>query len=164
VTVLSDATLLGFQMSHFFVDGQGIYDTVKAYCDLVCGRKIPELILPPDVDTPLSHLVVGEDSASAHKLENVRFLHPIETHINSLATLAKVVGMALFKRIGRKIGLTERIEDRYIHLSGKIVEEWRKDCQNELNELAGRGLLEIDENLRLTKNDVIAAWIMKVSH
>jgi hypothetical protein len=150
-------------MSHLFVDGQGIYDTIKVYCDFVCDRQIPKLLLPPDVETPLSCLVIGENSAPANMLVDMSFLHPAENYSRGFGTLAKVIGMALIRQIGQKIGLTEKIEDRYIHLSSKIVEEWRVSCQNELNEIAGRGLQEMDESLCLTKNDVIAAWFMKVS-
>lgn len=141
-----------------------MFSVVKTYCDLVCSRSILKLVLPPDITTPLSTLVEGEDSLPVGiSMENVRFVDPAENLALGNLYLAWHVGYLAAISIGQLLGLLERTEERYIHLSGKLVQRWRDDCQKELEGMAKNGELLQGDGTELTKNDIITAWYLKVA-
>ena len=105
-----------------------MFSIVKAYCDLVCNRSIPKLVLPPDITTPLSTLVEGEDSLPVGvSMENVRFVNPAENFALGNLHLALHIGYLAVQSIGQLLGLVERTEERYIHLSGQLVQRWLRN-------------------------------------
>lgn len=141
-----------------------MFDVVKAYCDLVCNRSIPKLVLPPDITTPLSTLVEGEDSLPVGlSMENIRFLDPAENFALGNLHLASHIGYLAVQSIGQLVGLVERTEERYIHLSGQLVQRWQDNCQKELERMVKSGELLEGAGIELTKNDVITAWYLKVT-
>jgi hypothetical protein len=163
VTILRDATLLGFRVPHHFSDGQSIYDIIKGYCDLVSDRPIPTVTLPPAITTPLSACVQGEDSLPASvSSESAPFVDAAENFAIGTIAVVKYVWNWLSRDIAAKLGFGDKTEERYIHLPGKLVQQWRNDCQKELEQLAKDGALTEGAGIELTKNDVIAAWFLKV--
>ena len=141
-----------------------MFNIVKAYSDLVCNRSIPKFVLPPDIVTPLSTLVEGEDTLPIGvSMENVRFVDPAENFALGNLHLAWHIGYLAVQAIGQLIGLVERTEERYIHLPGQLVQRWRDDCQKELEGLAKSEELLDGAGIELTKNDVITAWYLKVT-
>ncbi|KAF8990943.1 hypothetical protein BDQ17DRAFT_1313633 [Cyathus striatus] len=161
VTVLTDATLLGFRFAHHLFDGQACYDVVNAYCDLVNSRPIPELIPPPDITSLLSDQVNGADDLPPSVHPNHPHLHPRANFVLGLAGIVKYLGVALIKTVVAKLGLGERDDERMVHIPVDFVTTLRKECQDELDEAAKRGELEEGAGLQLTKNDVITAWFLK---
>ncbi|KAF8990928.1 hypothetical protein BDQ17DRAFT_1433417 [Cyathus striatus] len=164
VTTLEDATLLGFRFSHHLFDGQACYDTIKAYCNLVSGNAIPELIPPLDISTCLSELVHGEDSLPPNVRKDHPHLHPSVNFSLGFVAVAKYVGTSLFAKLMAKVGLAEGDDERMVHVPGGFVEELRNQCQDELNEAARRGELEEGAGLELSRNDVLTAWFLKSSY
>jgi hypothetical protein len=163
VTVLTDATLLGFRVPHHLCDGQSTFTVVKAYCDLVSNRPIPKLVPSPDITTPLSTQVEGKDSLPAGiSMENARFLNPAENLAVGNLYLAQNLGYLMGQGFGRLVGVVPQTEERYIHLSRQLVQRWRDDCQKELERMAKDGELPEGAGIELTKNDVITAWYLKV--
>ncbi|KAI5776256.1 hypothetical protein EDC01DRAFT_715175 [Geopyxis carbonaria] len=164
VTLLKDATLLGFRMPHQLCDGQSVYDVVKAYSHLIAGKPISRIVLPPDVKTPLSALVEGSDSLPENVRKNAPFVHPAENFAVGVSPLVKYIGHALLGVASAKIGWGEGERERYIHLPGELVQTWRRECQEELDKAALSGGLGDGAGLELTKNDVITAWFLKCAY
>jgi hypothetical protein len=50
VTILSDATLLCFGITHHICDGTDCYEVVQAFCNLPSNKSIPRFALPPDAE------------------------------------------------------------------------------------------------------------------
>ena len=96
-------------------------------------------------------------------MENVRFVDPAENFAFGNLHLAWHIGYLAVQSIGQLLGLVERTEERYIHLSGQLVQQWRDSCQKELEGMAKNGELLEGAGIELTKNDVIAAWYLKVT-
>lgn len=162
VTVLKDATLLGFRVAHHFCDGEGLYDIIKAYCDIIWDRPIPDLILPPDTKVPLSSLVQGKDSLPENVDEDIRLPHPSKNFAFGFRSLLLVIGYIFLRLFAGWLGILPSSEWKYIHLPKGIVEGWRDECQKELDEDASKGRLREGAGVELTKNDVITAWFLKV--
>lgn len=160
VTVLEDATLLGFRVPHHLCDGQSAYDIVKAYAMLVAGRRISDLIPPPDIDVPLSSLVDKRASPSLSTEildEKVPFLLPEDKLSLGFSAWLRYVGYAAAKMIGAKLGIKSQYsEEKYIHLPGTLVEQWQNECQEELDDSP------TNKGIYLTKMDIISAWLLKV--
>jgi hypothetical protein len=163
VTVLKDATLLGFRFPHHFVDGNSQYELIQVYCDLVANKKIPTITVPPDVETPLSNLVLGTDNLPAVvRSGRGAFVDPSENVSVGFWPLMKFIAAALSRTLLSKIGLNAKDELRFIHIPATIVKQWQEECQRELDHLASEGKLKEGAGLRLSKNDILTAWFLKV--
>ena len=163
VTLLQDATLLGFRMPHHFCDGESTYHVVKAYRDLIAGEKIPTLIPPPDVDHPLSEILKNDTNITLPAgvgLEDVSYLDPNENLLLGFPAWIRYVGYAVGKMVGAKLGRSAKSEEKFIHLPGKLVERWRKECQTELEQTMDSKRVDVPI---LSNLDVITAWFLQVS-
>ncbi|KAF9002295.1 hypothetical protein BDQ17DRAFT_1243465 [Cyathus striatus] len=160
VTILTDATLLGFKFVHHLCDGESYYDVAKAYCNLLSGRPIPQLIPPPDITSLLSKSIEGEDNLPFNIRSN-QYIHPkMDYTIGYLAHL-KLLGLSILKVAVAKLMFGEKDEHKMIHLPVDFVAQLRKSCQDDLEEAGIRGELSEGEGVELTKNDVITAWLLK---
>ncbi|KAN0092492.1 hypothetical protein V8E51_018339 [Hyaloscypha variabilis] len=156
VTCLNDATLLGFRVPHHFCDGESVYHVIKAFRDIVAGQKIKTLINCPDVDQPLSLLLGKETKFPIHEfeLDDAPYLHPREKLLAGIGPWVHYVGYAISRMIGAKIGITQKSEEKLIHLPGALVEHWRTECQKELEQTIDQTTMRIPT---LSKLDIITA-------
>ncbi|KAF8991436.1 hypothetical protein BDQ17DRAFT_281308, partial [Cyathus striatus] len=166
VTALEDATLLGFRLSHHLFDGQGTFNIVKAYADVINGnlKLIPRLIPPSDIHTLLSGMVEGEDSLPPSVNPNNPYVHPKANYTLGFIGLFMFIWITLLNMSLAKIGVTEREMEKCVHIPGELVELLRERCQEELNNASERGELKEGSGLHLTKNDVITAWFIKSAY
>ncbi|PMD31654.1 hypothetical protein L207DRAFT_190766 [Hyaloscypha variabilis F] len=162
VTCLNDATLLGFRVPHHFCDGESVYHVIKAFRDIVAGQKIKTLINCPDVDQPLSLLLGKETKFPIHEfeLDDAPYLHPRGKLLAGIGPWVHYVGYAISRMIGAKIGITQKSEEKLIHLPGALVEHWRTECQKELEQTIDQTIMRIPT---LSKLDIITAWFLHTS-
>lgn len=65
VTLLRNATLLCFGITHHICDGNDCWEVVKAFCDLLSNKPIPLFALPPDAgDVRMSDLMKVKNECS----------------------------------------------------------------------------------------------------
>jgi hypothetical protein len=108
VTILKDATLLGFRAPHDLCDGESMYHIVKGYRDLLGGENIPTLVMPPDVDRPLSEILKQDTKITLPAgigTEGISYLNPNENLLLGFPAWIRYVGHAVSKMIGAKLGI-----------------------------------------------------------
>lgn len=165
ITILRDATLLGFRTSHHFVDADSTFTIVKAYCSLINNEDIPELTLPPDVITPMSTLVCQEEKAyPLANIESQPLPPPSELYPLGLFKLLRWAVPIMLQTLLQKYNIIERFEEKYVHLSGNFVDNLRREYQEELDKASSDGLLERGAGLQISRNDVITSWFAKVRY
>jgi hypothetical protein len=148
---------------HHLCDGQSAYDVVRSYCRLIAGEAPPQLVFPPDTEVPLSKLVQFAGSFPENNPDqDDRFVNPSDNFALGIAPVMKYIGHTFLQSAKAMIGLSEGHEERYIHLPNGLVQEWRRNCQEELEEAVAQGKLEAAAGVELSKNDVITAWFLKV--
>lgn len=86
-------------------------------------------------------------------------MHPDEKLLTGIRPWAHYVGYAVAKMLAAKLGLAQKTEEKLVHLPGALVEQWRKECQKEL-ESADSATNEVP---RLSRLDVITAWFLQVN-
>jgi hypothetical protein len=162
VTVLKDATLLGFRVPHHLCDGESVFHVIKTYRDIVAGQQIRTFVMPPDIDHPLSQ-VLQQDTEfplpNGLGTEDVPYLHPSEKLLVGLRPWVHYVGYAVSRMVGAKLGISPKFEEKFIHLPGPLVEGWRSECQKELEQAAESKGIDVPT---ISKLDVITAWFLQV--
>jgi len=161
--VTDDATLLGFFASHHLCDAESIYHIMRAYCDLINGKEIPVNVLPPDANPaiPMSS-VIGKDEEKGVVMteEEARTNDYVKNNPHLTGTLQLwLLGTVIYKGILRALNLRWRTQEKYIHLPGPLIEKWRAEVQAELDKEAAPAQRS---ETQVTKNDIIAAWIIMV--
>lgn len=158
VTVLKDATLLGFRNPHLFFDADSTYQIIKAYSDIIAGKEIPTSVLLPD--SPLSEILRDEvqfQLLDGVEVEGTPYLLPLEKLQLGLVPLLGTLADAAIKNLGSMLGISSMVsEGRFIHLPGTLVEQWKSECEAEL----GTGT---SSTPKISKLDVVTAWFIKVS-
>ncbi|TFK35478.1 hypothetical protein BDQ12DRAFT_668565 [Crucibulum laeve] len=162
VTVLNDATLLAFRVPHHFADGRSTFDIIEAYCNLISGKPIARITLPPHV--PLSTMVHGRDELPPSVPANAPFIHPAENFTTGALSYVSFVGKVIYKVLAPKLGIDEPNEEKYIHLPASFVLDLQSTSQIQLDQAAKLGELKEGVGLTLTKNDVITAWLLRRSY
>ena len=157
VTILNDATLLGFRIPHYLADGQSMFDVVKAYCDLVADRDILRLVPPPDIQMPLSQLTKSDLDPPLINVvpEGVNICTADEVHTIGLWNRITRASGILLRHLTNGLFASRDFSERYIYLPKQLVLCWQSECQRQLE---AAGLVEV----KLSKLDVIAAWYLKV--
>lgn len=158
VTLLEDATLLGFRMPHFLTDAQAGFDVIKAYCDLLAGNTIPTLAPPPDYKLPLSQLVrqdLQTSSSTSHTLEGVRIFRPDESFTIGIWHILRLALILIWRSLTEGLFASNTYETGYALLPKNLVARWQADCQEELENSKIHGI-------SLSKQDIVTAWLLKV--
>jgi hypothetical protein len=158
VTVLKDATLLGFRVRHHLCDGGSRNQVITAYRDIIAGKQIKTSILLPD--TPLSKTLeeVKAPLPSGIKIEDTPYLYPNEKYMLGVLSWVRFFRHAISRTVGAKLGISSMgSKARFIHLPGPTVERWKMECQREL----GKATASVPA---LSKLDVILAWFLQVRH
>ncbi|KAJ5158368.1 uncharacterized protein N7500_008019 [Penicillium coprophilum] len=153
VTLLQDATLLAFGISHHICDGNDCWEVVKAFCDLLSNKPIPLFALPPDVgDVRMSDLMkVKHESTKAES--NFHYQMHAQNYDSGIFKLVITMWHVLLAILAVKLGFREELKTKFIHISGTWVDELRVKAQAELKGCS--------PEIQLTRNDVIAAWYLK---
>lgn len=151
--------MLGFQTTHALCDAQALYEVVKSYRDLVSGLDIPKIVLSPAVEIPLSTLI--EDPLDLdHQSESAFLGAPLVFNPFTILSKAEVDVKWYDKQV--ELASREKGKELYVHLTANLVQGWQDDCQREIEEAASSGMLEEASGIKLTKNDVLTAWFLKV--
>ncbi|EPS41624.1 hypothetical protein H072_4498 [Dactylellina haptotyla CBS 200.50] len=157
VTLLQDATIIAFKFSHFFIDGQGCYDVIEQYNNLLWGKQVPRAVPPPGIHKKLSEMISGHDTMPVEPPEkggweyNRNFLQ-----VGSFG-LVSTIAQTILSDYSAKIGLTEPVIEKHIYLPPRFIEMLQESCQMEINDLRIGG----EEKIKLSKMDVINAWWLK---
>ncbi|KAL2010336.1 hypothetical protein VTN00DRAFT_6143 [Thermoascus crustaceus] len=160
VTVLRDATLLSFGISHRLADATAQHQVIKAFCDLLSGNSIPELILPPDArGTNMSELVIPDTKAS--DIPSVDYKTHQDNFMGGFFPLVKLVLKTLWTEVLRMIGLRERLEGKFVYLPGPWVNGVRNAA---LETLKTQIQPKQHDGVEPTKNDIITTWLLKTIH
>ncbi|KAL3482071.1 hypothetical protein BJX99DRAFT_217312 [Aspergillus californicus] len=148
-TVLNDATLLCFSFVHGLFDGQSAFEMIQYYCDLLSNKPIPDFTLPPDTNgSRMSDLVQVPPGSHMAPPSGEMF-------ITKTLGLLRILAQTTCSNLLEYLGLTERMTHKMIHLPGSWVNDVRKIAQKELD-------TNTDSNIQLTRNDVIAAFYLKL--
>ena len=138
---------------------------MKAYCATIAGEKVASLVMPRDVDRPLSS-ILKEDTGVAlptgMEIEGVPYLYPNENLCLGFGSWIRYVGYAVSRMVGSKLGIFPKSREQFIHLPGKLVAHWRDEFQKELKQLMASD--DGREVPNLSKLDAITAWFLQVSH
>ncbi|KAL4868858.1 hypothetical protein BDV12DRAFT_196838 [Aspergillus spectabilis] len=151
VTILKNATLLGFSFSHALSDGKSSYDIIRYFCDLLSSKPLPTFILPPDATGErISDLLRDKAPAPASAQPGT------ETFVSSHLTALKLHAKYMLLRVGEILGLSSKLTYKTVYIPGPWVDEIRKRAQKELE--------SSDEHsaVHLTRNDIIAALYLKM--
>ncbi|KAK6540602.1 hypothetical protein TWF694_007997 [Orbilia ellipsospora] len=156
VTLLQDATILAFKFAHFFVDGQGCYDIIEQYNNLLWGKSMPKAVPPPGIHTKLSSLIAGEDTlplASPAKggWEYMRNWLGVGT-----AGWIQLIFQAIVNDYSPMVGWGEPGIEKHVYLPPMFIEQLQKSCQTEIDTARPSG-----EDTKLSKMDVVNAWWLK---
>ncbi|KAK6348733.1 hypothetical protein TWF718_006520 [Orbilia javanica] len=158
VTLFEDATVIAFKFSHFFVDGEGCYDIVCQYNNLLWGRKLPKAVPPPGINNSLSKMITGEDTVPVDPPEAGGWEYIRNWCQFGLADLFKTVAQGIYQNYAAKFGVVELGVERHIYLPSKFIQELQDSCQKEIDQLRkgnGEGII------KLSKIDVMSAWWIK---
>ncbi|KAK6358805.1 hypothetical protein TWF730_008124 [Orbilia blumenaviensis] len=157
VTLLQDATILAFKFSHFFVDGEGCYDIIHHYNELLLGGELPKGVPPPGIEKKLSEMITGEDTGQVAAPEHGGWEYIRNWCQVGLAGFVRVIAQGIYQEYAVKLGLTEPGVEKHIYLPPKFIQGLQNSCQKEIDQLAK----ETGENFKLSKLDVVNAWWVK---
>ncbi|OQE41057.1 hypothetical protein PENCOP_c005G02527 [Penicillium coprophilum] len=153
VTLLRDATLLAFGISHHICDGNDYWEVVKAFCDLLSNKPISSFALPPDAgDVRMSDLMKGKNESTKAE-SNFHYQMHAQNYDSGVLKLVITVWRVLLAILAVKFGFREELQTKFIHVPGTWVDELRARSQAELKGCS--------PEIQLTRNDVIAAWYLK---
>lgn len=157
VTILSNATLVCFGISHYLSDGTACFDIVKAFCNLLSKKSIPSFVLPPDArGIRLSDTVIGNKDIQGSEVSTREYRALVEDSGES----DPCKNRCLLRRIMLKISpgkprFGEGLTTRFIHIPGLWLQKIRAKTEDELLEYPQAS------GIVLTRNDILAAWYLK---
>jgi hypothetical protein len=189
ITVLHDATLLGFRMAHHLCDAESTFNIIKAFADLVSGRETPDLVLPSSDAHHHSQetITVGptafqpaEGTASPtadFSTGDALILTPPNSYrIDILAFIWWAI-CCIIHRFCEILCTPNRCHEKYIYVSENTVSRWKRDCQEELDgkyNATSAAIIDTENGsqtgldvrnigpIRLSSLDVLVAWNLKV--
>lgn len=165
ITVLNDATLIGFRTSHYMCDAEGIYNIAQAYTDLISGKQIPDLVAPvispllSDI-TPDTTTTQSTGISTGHAL----ILRPNYSHNTGILVFIQFAILIILQMIWDKLGLPNSSEQKYIYLSDKLIAQWKDQCQHDLD-VASKAVQKVENHdsiVKISKLDVLVAWHIQV--
>lgn len=153
VTLLRDATLLCFGITHHICDGNDCWEVVKAFSDLLSNRPIPLFALPPDAGNVRMSDLIKVKTECTETESNFHYQTHAQNYDSGIFKLAMTVWHVLLTILAMKFGLLEEFTTKFIYIPGAWVDELRMKSQTELKDCSSE--------IQLTRNDVIAAWYLK---
>lgn len=139
-------------------DSQSLHDILAAYADILAGKSIRNLVLPPDVDVPASTFIQDTpvNLPKGLKVEEIPFLHTKDAVGVGILDFVHFVWTWLGRRIMWKLSKNTRSEEKFIYLPRSLVGKWRAESQKELDEQ------DSNNGLKLTELDVMTSWLLQV--
>ncbi|GKZ18407.1 hypothetical protein AbraIFM66951_000965 [Aspergillus brasiliensis] len=159
VTLLQDATLLCFGISHHLADGTAAYDVIRAYCDLLAGRPIPSLLLPPDArGQRMSDRVILNDQQEP-SLPSITYAEHLANFTVGFWWILLLIVRVVWSLLLRKLCVEETLEERFIYLPHDWVGTMRKRALDTLAIMLVSPQPLWDD--QPTRNNIINAWFLK---
>ncbi|GLA40476.1 hypothetical protein AnigIFM63309_008310 [Aspergillus niger] len=159
-TLFRDATLLCFGISHHLADGTAAYDVIGAYCDLLAGRPIPSLLLPPDAcGQRMSDQVLLNDKHGS-SLRSITYAEHLANFTAGFWPILLLMIRVILCLLLRKLCLQETLEERYIYLPDDWVGAVHKGALGTLAAMP-LGAQPLWDN-QPTRNNIINAWFLKL--
>ncbi|KAF3941541.1 hypothetical protein ABW19_dt0203933 [Dactylella cylindrospora] len=155
-TILEDATILAFKFSHFFLDGEGYYQVIRQYNNLLRGKQMPKGVPPPCIETPMSRLISGVDTIATSDLDSGGREFTKNCWQIGLGTFVRAIGRYMWDEIAPMFGLGTRGVEKHVYLPQKMISELQIACQNEVDQLSSG-----EDRVLISKNDVVSAWCLK---
>ncbi|GLB07128.1 hypothetical protein AtubIFM57258_002450 [Aspergillus tubingensis] len=153
VTLLQDATLLCFGISHHLADGTAAYDVIRAYCNLLVGRPTTSPLLPPDAcGHRMSDRVILND-AQERLVRSITYAEHLSNFTIGFWPILLLIVRVVWCLLLRKLCLQETLEERYIYLPDNWVGAMHKRA------LAAFAATPV--GAQPTRNNVINAWFLK---
>ncbi|PWY73530.1 hypothetical protein BO83DRAFT_398940 [Aspergillus eucalypticola CBS 122712] len=116
VTLLQDANLLCFGISHHLADGTAAYDVIRAYCDLLAGRPITSPLLPPDAcGHRMSDRVIPNDPQEK-LVRSITYAEHLSNFTTGFWPILLLIARVVWCLLLRKLCLQETLQERYIYL------------------------------------------------
>lgn len=166
VTVLRDATLLGFRTPHYLCDAKSIYNIVKGYSDLISGRDILDLVLPSDTEElpPDNEKVVNDLKPAGISTGDALLFTPPTAYNLSFRSSIRWAVACLVQVISGKLRTPNCCREKYIYVSEKLISQWKSDCQREVDNhgMTETVLEDYKVPIKLSNLDVLVGWHMKV--
>jgi len=164
VTILKDASLLGFRIPHILADAESVHRILEAYASLISKptSKISKLVDPPDVIHPLSELVKSDTGVKVPKgmgVEGIPNLLIGESFAIGLVAWCWFFFCFALKTFKLNLFKLTRAQERFIYLPRTLVEKWKREGQKELDQQGRKGEIGV---VKLSNLDMITAWILKV--
>lgn len=156
VTVLNDATLIAFRVSHYICDAQSIYTIAEAYCNLIAGKPIPDLVLPTICQIPPELSPDMRTQPTTFSTGSALVLSTNDMHTVGAVIFIRWVILCLIQAVWETFGLPNSPKEGYIFVPDDIVNRWRDDCQHGLDNTSDQS------SVRLSKLDVLVAWHFQV--
>ncbi|OOF92014.1 hypothetical protein ASPCADRAFT_399421 [Aspergillus carbonarius ITEM 5010] len=159
VTVLRDATMLCFGISHHLADGTASYDVIRAYCDLLAGRPIASLLLPPDSrGKRLSDRITPAPGPEPPR-RSIGYAEHLANFTTGFGPILLLLASVAWNLLVRMLGLQEDLEERFVYLPADWVGAVRKRALDTLSMLPADPQPRWDN--QPTKNNIINAWFLK---
>ncbi|RAL00063.1 uncharacterized protein BO80DRAFT_357626 [Aspergillus ibericus CBS 121593] len=158
-TMLRDATMLCFGLSHHLADGTASYDVIRAYCDLLAGRPIAALLLPPDSQGKRLSDRVTPAKTSDPSVRRIGYAEHLANFTIGLWPVLLLLVSVAWNLLLRRLGLQEDLEERYVYLPAEWVGAVRKRALETLSMLPADPQPRWDS--QPTKNNIINAWFLK---
>ncbi|CAI7628212.1 unnamed protein product [Penicillium glandicola] len=154
VTLLQDSTLLCFGITHHLCDGNDCWEVVKAFCDLLSNKPIPSFALPPDTDKEvrMSDLIKVKNECTETE-SHFHYQTHAQNYDSGVFQMAMIMWRVLLAILAVKFAFIEDLTTKFVYIPGAWVDELRDKSQGELKDCS--------PEIRLTRNDVIAAWYLK---
>ncbi|PYI09298.1 hypothetical protein BO78DRAFT_438820 [Aspergillus sclerotiicarbonarius CBS 121057] len=159
VTVLRDATMLCFGISHHLADGTASYNVIRAYCDLLAGRPIASPLLPPDSRGKRLSDRVTPTKGVQRPLRDVGYAEHLANFTTGLWPILLLLVSVSWNLLLRQLGLQEDLEERFVYLPADWVGAVRKRALETLSMLPADPQPRWDN--QPTKNNIINAWFLK---
>lgn len=156
VTVLDDATLLGFRLPHSFSDAEGAYEILSAFASSVGGNEnIPNTrIRPPKVSAELASLPVDSVDPVPKSDDEGFVQHSANDFRVGVTGFLNYIVRGLVCGISEAVFARKQPRHKMIRLPAAYVTELKRSVQefSEMNEFA------------VSTGDVISAWLLKVRY
>ncbi|PYH89229.1 hypothetical protein BO71DRAFT_465563 [Aspergillus ellipticus CBS 707.79] len=160
-TVLRDATLLCFGISHHLADGRASSDVIRAFCDLLSDRPIPTLVLPPDArgGRMSDRVVMPRDPL--HPIPAIGYAEHLGNFTSGFWPIFLLLAAFMWDAVLCAIGLQEPLEEKFIYLPDSWVNAVRDQALDTLSALPDSPASDSPSDSPPTKNNILCAWYLK---
>lgn len=162
VTVLRDAILLCFGISHHISDGANCFQVVQSFCDLLSNNPIPSFVLPSNsTGTPISYIVIFNDNIEQENDTHGHYANHEENYNSGIMKLGSFACRVTLAMLSEKAGMLDKPTTKFVMVPGEWADRIRAKAQDEIR---SDPKYNQDCTTQLTRNDIIAAWPLKTNY